>query len=558
AAYFRHAEHINRVSQRVVHWVLDSRLDLGSGLACVRRRVECTSPELFLSQPSNLIRAFFLAQSLGIGFSPDLETLISGASEGPGALQPDGECGPLLLRILEAPERVAVSLTIMAQMGVLGWILPEFAPLMTLAPRNSAHEYTVGYHSLEVVRRLEGMREESSASLFREVFSHLDYPATIFLAALLHDSGRAFGGSGHAAQGAAQVPAIGIRLDMEPQQAHKAQILVEHHLLMSEISRFRDINQEASIKELTAVAPDQDLLDHLFLLTYADGASVGKSAWSPLQARFLEALYDRAVRILARPESDIGEIDLRRYQRKVARALSAHNLDPEHVARHVDLMPAPYLLNTPPQTMALHIEMVEKLQVFGKPVVEFRDDRDGQFTELIICVYDEPRPGLLSKIAGCLWAHAVSVHAAQVFTREAAPRIALDTLWLDLHGHTLDPYAKRRLEMDLAPVLAGNVSVRELLIAAGKGDVLDAPLHEPEVAAHRTDGHTICEVRVGDQRGLLYRITHAISELGWNITSARINSDGTRARDVFYVAGLTDVATEEAARLLRERLVAPR
>ncbi|HET6384226.1 MAG TPA: hypothetical protein VFJ58_12605, partial [Armatimonadota bacterium] len=162
AVYFRHAEHINRISQRVVHWVLDSRLDLGSGLSCVRRRVECTSPELFLSQPSNLIRAFFLAQSLGIGFSPDLETLISGAIEGPGALKPDGECGPLLLRILEAPERVAVSLTIMAQMGVLGWILPEFAPLMTLAPRNSAHEYTVGYHSLEVVRRLEGMREESS------------------------------------------------------------------------------------------------------------------------------------------------------------------------------------------------------------------------------------------------------------------------------------------------------------------------------------------------------------------------------------------------------------
>ena len=87
---------------------------------------------------------------------------------------------------------------------------------------------------------------------------------------------------------------------------------------------------------------------------------------------------------------------------------------------------------------------------------------------------------------------------------------------------------------------------------------MDAAIHAPEVSAHRTDDHLICEVRTGDHRGLLYQLTRTFSALGWDIHSARINSSSSRTRDVFYVTTPDDLAAEDAARLFVERLESPR
>ena len=557
AAYFTSAEQICSVSRRVVNWILDSRLELGMGLACSRRMIECRSPEVFLSRPSHILHAFLLGQSLGIPLSADLEGTIRGAVDGDRAIQPDMECGPLLLQLLESPDRVWQTLHSMAHLGVLGWVLPEFAPLMTLAPRNSAHEFSVGYHSLEVVRRIEAMKGDPSDTVSLEVMSHIDYAAILYLAALLHDAGKIGLGVDHSIGGAAMIPAVGIRLELPTHRLKRLQFLIENHLLMSEVSHFRDLTRGDSIREVARVVQDQDALDPLFLITLADGLSVGNNVWSPIQTRFLEELYHRTSQMLARPHADAGDIDLRRYQRKVTMALSDHNLSPEDIARHIELMPASYLLNTPSETMALHIEMIRKVQRHGKPDVEFRDDRVSKFTELIVCTVDDPKPGLLRKIAGCLWAADLFVHAAQVYTGEGAQPLAIDSLWVEFHGRMLDPYQKRRLENDLKSVLIGAVDVKELLISRGKSEDLKAPLHELEVSVQRPTEHLICDVQAGDHRGLLYKITRAFTELGWHIESARINSGRNRVRDVFYVTEAQGLPADVAQPLLRDTLLCP-
>jgi [protein-PII] uridylyltransferase len=554
AVYFRHAEIIHSTAQRVVNWVLESRLELGMGLACVRRQIECSTPEVFLSRPANIVRAFSLSQSIGVPFSHEFEAIVRSAVEGSRALQPDHECGPLLLEVLEAPERVWPTLRSMTYLRVLGWLMPEFAPLMSLAPRNSAHEFTVGYHSLEVVRRLEEMRVDSGDSVYAEVFSHQEYPAVLFLAALLHDAGKAMPGN-HSEAGAAMVAPIGIRLGMASDQVRRVETLVRFHLLMPEIAHFRDLTREEPVRELIAQANEQETLEQLFLLSYADGMSVGQGVWTPIQTRFLEQLYMKGREALAHPYTETGEIDMRRYHRRVTRALTAHNLPPDEVAPFVELMPASYLLNTPAETMALHIDMLRKLQQLGVPVVEFREDHDGHFTELTICALDDPTPGLLSRVAGCLWSANLSVHGAQVYTREGDCPVAIDTLWVDYHGRPLDPYQKRNVENDLVSVLSGATLVSNLLVERGKGPDLSEAVRDLDVQATRTNEHIICEVQAGEQRGLLYRLTRAISDLGWDIHSARISSGVARARDVFYIGAPADMPADEAAEALRARLL---
>ena len=61
--------------------------------------------------------------------------------------------------------------------------------------------------------------------------------------------------------------------------------------------------------------------------------------------------------------------------------------------------------------------------------------------------------------------------------------------------------------------------------------------------------HTLIEVNGRDRRGLLYRLTRALSDLKLQISSAKISTFGERAVDVFYVKNLFGHKVEHPAKL---------
>src|SRR5205823_11909197 len=99
--------------------------------------------------------------------------------------------------------------------------------------------------------------------------------------------------------------------------------------------------------------------------------------------------------------------------------------------------------------IALHMGFVRRVRE-GQPVVDFHGERDATYTELTVCAYDDPQPGLLAKIAGVLAAAEVNVHGAQVVTRSTArDRIALDTLLVDFRGRQLSPGKRKEIAGNL-------------------------------------------------------------------------------------------------------------
>jgi [protein-PII] uridylyltransferase len=50
--------------------------------------------------------------------------------------------------------------------------------------------------------------------------------------------------------------------------------------------------------------------------------------------------------------------------------------------------------------------------------------------------------------------------------------------------------------------------------------------------------HTLVEVFAKDRPGLLYTLAHALHELQLSIALSKINTEGTRVADVFYVSEL--------------------
>jgi [protein-PII] uridylyltransferase len=319
-------------------------------------------------------------------------------------------------------------------------------------------------------------------------------------------------------------------------------VLVRHHLLMSDTAQLRDLTLEKTIQDFTQVIDSPDLLNMLLLLTYADMEATG--VLSPMKVRFLEDLFFRAEPVLSAGISPVADEErARRFRTRLSRRLSATNLSPEQIHEHTEGMPVSYLLNTGTDQMALHIRMMETLRSDG-PVVEFENEPGSEITQMHLCTLERPEPGLLSQIAGVLYAHEVGVHGAQVFTRASRPAIALDTLWVDYHGRPIPPMKGLELEQDLVAVLQG-MPVEELLERCRKQLPPAVPPGRVKLDNNLAESHSVLEIEADDQPGFLYRITRALASLGWNIHSARISTRGDRARDAFYITALDGSKLDE-------------
>jgi len=183
-----------------------------------------------------------------------------------------------------------------------------------------------------------------------------------------------------------------------------------------------------------------------------------------------------------------------------------------------------------------------------------------------LCVVADDRPGLLASIAAAITANRLEVLAAQVYSRPVGDKVeAVDVFWVrDRDGGTEGvSQAMPRLARDLDDVCAGRVEPGEL-IRARTGS--SSPWRERPSPAVPTEillddraspRHTIVEVFAKDRPGLLYRLSHALHGMGLSISLSKINTEGTRVADVFYVSELdgSKLARGARAKDVQEALV---
>jgi [protein-PII] uridylyltransferase len=224
------------------------------------------------------------------------------------------------------------------------------------------------------------------------------------------------------------------------------------------------------------------------------------------------------------------------------------------------------VLNTPLGEISRHARFLEQLQATGRPVIDFEQEpASGQagsdFTEMTVCTYDDPQPGLLSKMAGTLFANEVDISSARVFTSSSPRPVALDTLWISVRRQPVSEARASRIEQDLLQVLSGQLSVQELV----RQRTNPPEKLEPERLEARNDlseDHTVIELVAGDRRGLLYLTTAVLSRLGLDIHTANIATWQGKADDTYYVtvrggAKVPDQELEALCEKVRVLLAAP-
>src|SRR5690606_30178942 len=91
-----------------------------------------------------------------------------------------------------------------------------------------------------------------------------------------------------------------------------------------------------------------------------------------------------------------------RLHREMRRAMK-NRIDENTLLRLCQQLPTAYVLNTPLPTIASHLQLLDQLPQ-EKLLVDWQDSNDGAMTEMTIVTYDDPNPGMLSKICGVVYA----------------------------------------------------------------------------------------------------------------------------------------------------------
>jgi [protein-PII] uridylyltransferase len=101
------------------------------------------------------------------------------------------------IEILNARGNVAPALRAMHERRVSsGSYMPEFGKLTNLVQHEFYHQYAVDEHTLVCLSKLDAVWEAATtpSSHYTEIFQRLERPYVLYLALLLHDSGKAIPG----------------------------------------------------------------------------------------------------------------------------------------------------------------------------------------------------------------------------------------------------------------------------------------------------------------------------------------------------------------------------
>src|SRR5437868_11329923 len=173
----------------------------------------------------------------------------------------------------------------MHSLYLLTLLLPELKPIDSLVVRDFYHRFTVDEHSFLAIESLHWLRESKSEreQRYAELLGELEDPELLYLALLLHDTGKGIPGGNHVIASLDIAGRAMDRLDVDPEERAEVLFLIGGHLEMSAALR-RDIFNPETVAAFAEKMGTPDRLTMLCLLSYADIKAVHPVALTPATA----------------------------------------------------------------------------------------------------------------------------------------------------------------------------------------------------------------------------------------------------------------------------------
>ncbi|NBB13777.1 [protein-PII] uridylyltransferase [Caulobacter sp. SLTY] len=502
-------------------------------------RLNIEGPQVFARDPVDIIRMFRIADVLDLDLHPDAFTAATRALPLIGSkLRRDPDAAEAFLDILARGKKPYRTLTLMNEAGVLGRFLPEFGRVVAQMQFNMYHSFTVDEHTLRaigIINDIEHHRLEDDHPLATSIMPLIDDRESLFLAMLLHDTGKG-GVGGQEKAGARSARSATERLGLDRGKIELIAWLVEHHLVMSDFAQKRDVADPATVAAFARIVESPERLRLLLVLTVADIRAVGPGVWNGWKGQLLRELYAATEATFRGGRgSDPAASAQRHLESAAQQARTAVAGEHPEAADWAASMENAYFSAFSSAEIAEHAALAQRAAAQGGAAAGGRIRADRNTAEVVVAARD--RRGLFADLAAALSGLGGNVLGARVFTSRGGQ--ALDVFQVqDATGAPYgaeNPRALRRLADALEAAGRGEPvapeSRRSDLGRAAAFAIVPTVMLDNEASTEAT----VVEASGRDRPGLLHSLARAISEAGLSIVSAHIDSYGERAVDAFYV-----------------------
>jgi [protein-PII] uridylyltransferase len=571
--YYEHARNIFRITERVTERFAHPNFagDGGElfnflptpnapreylyGFFIQNAQLHAESRDLFTKDPEQMMRAFEHAQEHHVGLSPDLADLLARRASLVTRTYEYAK-GPreIFKKILSRKGEVGRVLRLMHKFDFLGRYIPEFGHLTCLVQHEFFHRYTADEHTLVCIEKLDELITTENPRLigYRRLFENLADPLVLYLALLLHDTGKGVAARPHSEASALFAQRVARRLQLTSEQRKSLVLLVDHHITLSNIAQQRNLDDPETTVEFADIVRSQSNLDALMLLTLADGQGTSAEGWSDWKESLVWQLYESTSRFLRNQEDFYNHTRIEREKLQSAVRERLPEEYGEEIEAHFEYSADNYFRAFGVDDVVAHLQLVRsffhRLQDSAEsalfPVMDWRTFAVAGHSTVSICTWD--RQQLLAKIAGAFAVVPMNILSADIYTR--GDNIALDVFRVcnaksqaitDKREIALvESTLRRALESDDFDfdALLRNVQRKRAPTAVKE---LEFPTRIAiDNAAH--PAYTLVQIQTADRIGLLYHLLSCLARQNLNIALSRVSTEKGAAIDTFYV---TDAAT---------------
>jgi [protein-PII] uridylyltransferase len=536
------------------------------------RLIYAENPEIFHEDPFRLIRVFLYAQQRELELSSELQQLIRRRTRLVNrTFQYARSARETFQAILSRKGQVGHILRMMHEVDFLGKYLPEFGELTCLVQHEFFHRYTADEHTLVCIEKLDSLIdiEDPKLAPYKSLFLKFEDPYILYLALLLHDTGKASGARHHAEASALSAQKVAARLQLAPERRRRLILLVDHHMTLSEIAQRRNLEDSATIADFAEVVRNPENLDGLMLLTLADGQGTGGQNWSDWKETLVWQLYHATSSYLHDEREFFAERRIARndLQQAVTRKMSKDSA--EEIEVHFSSMPDRYFQSHNVNEIVGHLRLFRSFvelrlrspELALSAAVKWHSKPEQGHSEVWICTWD--RAALMAKIAGSFATASINILSADVYTRVDNLMLAIFRVCDTSFRPVSDERDLRQVESVLQESLEKiDYDFAPLLEKAKKRTAFHLPigLELPTklvVSNEIHSGYTVIDLQTADRLGLLYDLLICLSRAKVNIASSRIATEKGAAFDSFYVTDLEGkkITDEATLRLLQMSLL---